>query len=235
VLWDNGRSNSYETGANGKYTLAFADAVPTAPRDLVVSSVTDRSISIRWTPPDGLGRPPLHSYAIFRDGLEIATVAAGTLSFTNTNRMRGWPYSYSVSARGLSGESPRCPSVESCTATQDDRRTQLALWVGGRGTLHFAMGNERGKGVLLEGQEFPEGVWTHLAVTMEGRKVSVFVDGKRWATGQFVGRRLCSRKPSLAASDLPPTAEQPSVEPLILGSRGAQDYWPGRLCDVRVW
>lgn len=61
------------------------------------------------------------------------------------------------------------------------------------------------------------------------------MDGKRWATGQFVGRRLCSRKPSLAASDLPPTAEQPSVEPLILGSRGAQDYWPGRLCDVRVW
>ena len=80
-------------------------------------------------------------------------------------------HAFSVSARGISGESPRCPSVEACTATQDDRRTQLALWVGGRGTLHFAMGNERGKGVLLEGQEFPEGVWTHLAVTMEGRKV----------------------------------------------------------------
>lgn len=37
--------------------------------------------------------------------------------------------------------------------------------------LHFAMGNDRGKGVLLEAGEFPEGVWTHLAVSVEGRKV----------------------------------------------------------------
>lgn len=33
------------------------------------------------------------------------------------------------------------------------------------------MGNECGKGVLLEGEGFPEGVWTHLAVSVEGRKV----------------------------------------------------------------
>lgn len=77
----------------------------------------------------------------------------------------------SVAARGLSGESHRCPSVETCTATEDERRTQLALWVGGQGTLHFTMGNQRGKGVLLEGEGFPEGVWTHLAVSVEGREV----------------------------------------------------------------
>lgn len=57
------------------------------------------------------------------------------------------------------------------TATKDDRRTQLALWVGGQGEIQFAMGNERGKGVILGAGQCQEGVWTHLAVTMEGRKV----------------------------------------------------------------
>lgn len=58
------------------------------------------------------------------------------------------------------------------TATKTDRRTQLALWVGGQGAIQFAMGNERGKGVILEAGRCPEGLWTHLAVSMEGRKVS---------------------------------------------------------------
>lgn len=48
--------------------------------------------------PSGLGPHaairPCTSYVIYRDGLEIATVPAGTLSFTNTNRMPGWPCSY---------------------------------------------------------------------------------------------------------------------------------------------
>lgn len=57
------------------------------------------------------------------------------------------------------------------TATEHDRRTQLALWVGGRGEIEFAMGNERGKGVILGAGQFQEGVWTHLAVSVEGRKV----------------------------------------------------------------
>lgn len=65
--------------------------------------------------------------------------------------------------------------------------------------------------------------------------MNAFVDGERWATGIFIGRRLRSREHSPAASDLPPTAEQPTAEALFLGSRGAQDYWPGRLCDMRVW
>lgn len=62
VRWDNGRANSYETGANGKYSISFEDAVPGAPRGLVVSSVTDRSISIGWRPPAHLGRPALERY-----------------------------------------------------------------------------------------------------------------------------------------------------------------------------
>lgn len=57
------------------------------------------------------------------------------------------------------------------TATEDDRRTQLTLWVGEDGEVKFVMGNERGKGVILGAGQFPEGVWTHLAVSMEGRKV----------------------------------------------------------------
>lgn len=65
--------------------------------------------------------------------------------------------------------------MEAATANKDDRRTQLALWVGGRGEIEFAMGNERGKGVFLNAGQFQEGAWTHLAVSMEGRKVgSIF-------------------------------------------------------------
>ncbi|CAM9133388.1 unnamed protein product, partial [Laminaria digitata] len=232
VRWDNGRANSYETGARGKFAISFADAVPGVPRDLVASSATNRSISIRWSPPVRLGRPPLRSYIVYCDDVEIASVAGDTLKFTHTNRMRGWPYSYSVAARGAAGASLCCPPMVAMTATKDDRRTQLALWVGGQGEIQFAMGNERGKGVILGAGQCQEGVWTHLAVTMEGRKVSVFVDGDRRATGKFVGRRLCPGSLSPATSNGP---EQPSAEPLRLGSRGDHDYWRGQLCGMRVW
>lgn len=36
----------------------------------------------------------MRSYIIYRDDVEIASVGAGTLCFTNTKRMQGWPYSY---------------------------------------------------------------------------------------------------------------------------------------------
>ena len=62
MRWDNGRVNSYETGARGKFAISFADAVPGVPRDLVASSATDRSISIGWSPPARLGRPPLQRF-----------------------------------------------------------------------------------------------------------------------------------------------------------------------------
>lgn len=75
----------------------------------------------------------------------------------------------------------------------------------------------------------------------------MFVGGERRATGKFVGRRLCSRArppPTYTLSDPAADGQQHqhqhqhrrhSSEPLRLGSRGAQDYWPGRLCGVRVW
>ncbi|CAM9151445.1 unnamed protein product, partial [Scytosiphon promiscuus] len=202
VRWDNGRANSYETGANGKFSISLEDAIPSTPQDLVISSVTDRSISISWSRPARVGRPALQSYVIYLDDVEIASVGAATFRFTNTNRMRGWPYSYSVAARGPAGTSPVCAPVMATTATEADRRTQLALWVDGRGEIEFAMGNERGKGLVLGAGQFQEGVWTHLAVSVEGRKVSVFVDGVRKAIGNFVGRRLYSRYPSPAIGDL---------------------------------
>ena len=59
VRWDNGRANSYETGANGKFSISFEDAVPGAPQDLIISSVTDCSINISWSPPARVGRPAL--------------------------------------------------------------------------------------------------------------------------------------------------------------------------------
>lgn len=34
------------------------------------------------------------SYIIYRDEVEIATVGAGTLQFTNTSRTQGWAYTY---------------------------------------------------------------------------------------------------------------------------------------------
>ncbi|CAN0355595.1 unnamed protein product [Ectocarpus sp. 6 AP-2014] len=237
VREDNGRANSYEADGNGKLSLSFEDAVPSAPQDVVISSVTDSSIKMSWSPPARVGRPALHSYIICLDGVEIASVGAGTMEFTNTNRPPGSSCSYSVTARGAAGTSPCCAPVVEGTTTEDDTRTQLALWVGGRGEIEFSMGNERGMGVLIGAGQFREGTWMHLAVSVEGRRVSMFVDGERRASGTFVGHRLFSGSPSLSAYDHQHQHQhrRPSAEPLRLGSRGAQDFWRGRLCGMRVW
>ncbi|CAM9848958.1 unnamed protein product, partial [Discosporangium mesarthrocarpum] len=140
VRWDNRRANSYEAGANNKYAINYADATPGAPRGLSVVRKTDRSITIAWLPPENRGQPELDSYTIYRDGRTTATVGSNTLQFTNSGCLRGWPYKYSVAAHGAAGMGPKCPSVEAITATKDDRQTQLSLWVGGEGKIHFVMG-----------------------------------------------------------------------------------------------
>lgn len=61
--------------------------------------------------------------------------------------------------------------MEASTATLRDRRTQIALWVDGRGQIQLTMGSKGGRGVSLHGGNFPEGAWTHLAVCVQGRKV----------------------------------------------------------------
>ncbi|CAM9323533.1 unnamed protein product, partial [Ectocarpus fasciculatus] len=228
VRGDNVRANRYEAGGNGKLSLSFGDDVPSAPQNVVVSSITDSNINIRWSPPARVGRPVLHSYIIFLDDVEIASVGAGTLEYTNTNRPPGSPCSYSVAARGAAGTSL-------CTTAEDDSRTQLALSVGGQGEIEFSMGNERGKGVVLGAGQFQEGVWTHMAVSVEGRTVSMFVDGERRASGTFVGRRLFSGSPSPSDDHHHEQHRRPSAEPLRLGSRGAQDFWRGRLGGLRMW
>ncbi|CAN0427264.1 unnamed protein product, partial [Ectocarpus sp. 12 AP-2014] len=73
-----------------------------------------------WSPPARVGRPALHSYIICLDDVEIASVGAGTLEFTNTNRPSGSPCSYSVAARGAAGTSPCCAPVVAGTTTEDD-------------------------------------------------------------------------------------------------------------------
>lgn len=50
------------------------------------------------------------------------------------------------------------------------------------------MGNERGKGVILGAGQFQEGVWTHLGVSVEGRKVWYVVFFLRGAID------VCARK-----------------------------------------
>lgn len=80
--------------------------------------------------------------------------------------------SFSVAARGPSGMSPPCAGMVAKAATRDDMRAQLALWVAEEGDIEFIMGNGHGVGVILAAGLFPEGIWTHLAVSMEGRKVS---------------------------------------------------------------
>lgn len=63
------------------------------------------TFDVRRSPRGSLVDPPLccyacvcglaqRSYIIYRDEVEIASVGAGTLQFTNTNRTQGWPYSY---------------------------------------------------------------------------------------------------------------------------------------------
>lgn len=68
----------------------------------------------------------------------------------------------------------------------------------------------------------------------------MIVDGERRASGTFAGRRLCSRHPSSLLHNLLSDGEtersrSSNAEPLRLGSRGAQDYWRGRLRRIRVW
>lgn len=67
----------------------------------------------------------------------------------------------------------------------------------------------------------------------------MFVDGERRASGSFVGRRLCSCSPSPVLCEPQEQQQQqrrrPNAEPLRLGSRGTQELWQGRLCEMRVW
>lgn len=69
----------------------------------------------RWPAvlPSGRNFRDPHSYIIYHDDVETATVGADTLTFTNTNRMRGWPYSYRCNRCALQS-SVSSPVVKGC-------------------------------------------------------------------------------------------------------------------------
>ncbi|CAM9214773.1 unnamed protein product [Chrysoparadoxa australica] len=92
------------------------------------------------------------------------------------------------------------------------------------------MGSNYGKGVLIEdkGGPLPEEAWCHLGVVVEGRRVSLLVNGEVRGQGRFVGNRI-GPAPYSEGSD------SCFSEPLHLCARGSLDQWLGNLFDLQIW
>jgi parallel beta-helix repeat protein len=100
------------TVAQDHYPLMNAVSLPGAPADLTARSQL-RSMSLQWSAPASMGSPWMTSYAIYRGtdpstigGTPIATVAAGTLAYSDANVTVGTTYYYSVKAINALGPGP---------------------------------------------------------------------------------------------------------------------------------
>ncbi|MFD6415909.1 PHB depolymerase family esterase [Streptomyces sp. NPDC060194] len=80
-----------------------------APAGLRASGVTDSAVTLGWDAVDGAA-----SYAVYRDGVRVATPAAPP--FTDTGRTAGTAYTYTVAARDSAGaEGARSAGVTATT------------------------------------------------------------------------------------------------------------------------
>ena len=74
---------------------------PLPPSDLEIESVSAAAVTISWTASQSTD---IVSYLIFRDGVQIASVSGGTLSFTDKGVARGKTYTYTLKSKNQSGQ-----------------------------------------------------------------------------------------------------------------------------------
>jgi uncharacterized repeat protein (TIGR03806 family) len=72
---------------------------PTVPANLIATAATSTSIHLSWSgSTDNVGGSGLATYRLFRGGVQVGQVTAGTLSFTETGLSANTRYTYTVRA-----------------------------------------------------------------------------------------------------------------------------------------
>ncbi|UCC71572.1 MAG: right-handed parallel beta-helix repeat-containing protein [Gemmatimonadota bacterium] len=116
-----------ESTLSAVLTVTTLDTIePTAPGTPTLDSKTETTVSISWgASTDNVG---VTEYRVFRDGVEVGTVAAPTTSFTDTGLAPATTYAYHVTALDAAGnESPASGTLEVTT----DPGPEPEIHVGG--------------------------------------------------------------------------------------------------------
>src|SRR5689334_2064906 len=74
---------------------------PLPPNHLEIESVSATAVTISWTASKSSN---IVNYLIFRNGVQIASVAGTTLSFTDKGVARGKTYTYTIKSKNQSGQ-----------------------------------------------------------------------------------------------------------------------------------
>jgi chitodextrinase len=97
--------------------FGVAATPPTVPQNLQAAAVGSSEIDLSWSASSDPGGPGLAGYNVYRDGLEVASVTAGT-SFADTGLAASSTHSYKVAAfDSASNESALSASASATTAS----------------------------------------------------------------------------------------------------------------------
>jgi hypothetical protein len=163
---------------------------------------------------------------------------SGCVQFTGDDSSVTIPYTPALECMGdftvetwvypspfLAAEIAEVPIITRGTNMDGLLLSQFSLQLGkagvcGNTTAVFSMMNAGlEEGVCLHGGSVPRGTWTHLAVTIQGSAITLYVNGMQEATRTFTGERLSSMEGDmLAAKD----------------ATGAH-FFVGSLYDLRLW
>ena len=77
-------------------------SAPSTPAGLRATAVSSNSVSLAWTASAG-GAGGIYSYAIYRDGMQIASTKPDVTQFVDIDRPSGTTFSYSVTATSVAG------------------------------------------------------------------------------------------------------------------------------------
>ncbi len=88
-------------------TAAPADTIPpSVPTGLTATSISVSQINLSWAASTDLGSAPSQiTYGVYRNGVRVATTAAGVISWADTGLAASTTYSYSVCALDAAGNS----------------------------------------------------------------------------------------------------------------------------------
>ncbi|HVM46025.1 MAG TPA: fibronectin type III domain-containing protein, partial [Candidatus Thermoplasmatota archaeon] len=121
-----------------------ADVPPGAPGGLAVAPVAPATLRVSWTASTTGDGPSLWSYHVLRapaggEPARVATVLAGTLSFTDTDLAGGETYDYAVEAESSAGVGPRSGLATATAALAPDAPAAPHVAAGpGAGDVTFS-------------------------------------------------------------------------------------------------
>ncbi len=180
--WKVRARNQYGTSAYGaEWTFTVQEGAPNAPSNLTASAISPSQINLTWS--DNSSNET--GFRLYREGLLVATLGAGTTEYQDTGLECGRGYNYYVVAYNDAGESGHSNTASATTHACPSTTPPAPNPVSPAQNAWFGCGDE----ITLVWDDLGDGVEYYVEIQGANNRTSGWITSNSWYLGEQDGTR----------------------------------------------